>query len=66
MCALSLGRMDAKSALGDLRKYSGTLSAATRACAWAIEKMTGEKAPTLPPPGQVEIEGWFLKPIPAS
>ncbi len=61
MCAVGIGRMDADSALSDLRKYSNSM----RACAWSIEKMTGEKAPPLPEPNQIEIEGWFLSPIPA-
>ena len=61
MCAIGLARMDASSALSDLRKYSDSM----QACAWAIEKMTGEKAPPQPPPGQIEVDGWFLSPIPA-
>ena len=66
MCAVSLGRMGAKSSLDDLRKYSGTLGFGSLGCAWAIEKMTGEKMPPMPPAGQNQIDGWFLSPIPAS
>jgi hypothetical protein len=64
MCAVAMGRMQAKSALPDLRKHSVTQDNAGRACLWAIERMTGEKPPPLPEIDAREIGGWFLMPIP--
>jgi hypothetical protein len=60
-CAISLGRMNAESALPSLRKSSGE-GWVGGACFWAIEQITGEPAPQ--PRGQVQlIDGWFLAPI---
>lgn len=60
MCAVALGRMNAESALGDLRKIA---TSGMPSCYWAIEKMTGEKPPQ--PDGEVvEINDWFLSPLP--
>ena len=60
MCAISLGRMMAESALPDLRQLAAT---SMPACYWAIERMTGE-----PPPEEVThdpaiVNDWFLAPI---
>ncbi|KAA5541855.1 HEAT repeat domain-containing protein [Roseiconus nitratireducens] len=58
MSAVSLGRMEAKSALPVLRQFAGT----NIACRWAIEQLTGEE----PPPIQDVIQnvgGWILAPL---
>ncbi|WP_186775008.1 HEAT repeat domain-containing protein [Allorhodopirellula solitaria] len=65
MCAVSLGRMEAESALPDLREQAGTEAPASRACDWAIEKITGDPVPQFPP-RQRELTGWFLSPIPTT
>ena len=59
MSAISLGRMQAESALPDLRKLAVEGMAA---CYWAIEQMTGEKPPD-PTPQQVTLDDWFLAPV---
>ncbi len=59
MCAISLGRMMAESALPDLRKNA---SVAMPACYWAIERMTGEKPPEFTYDADV-VDDWFLSPI---
>jgi hypothetical protein len=64
MCAVALGRMQAKGATDSLRKYyPGKLSreALSNACGWALEQLTGEK---LPASGTAEVvqKGWFLEP----
>lgn len=65
MCAVSLGRMGAQSALPILRKNAGIAAPPARASDWAIEQITGEPVPVFPP-RQTEIGGWFLSPIPKS
>lgn len=61
MCAISLGRMKAESALPSLRNHASPLPSGM-ACHWAIEQMTGEKPPKLvSKPGSVD--DWFLMPI---
>jgi HEAT repeat protein len=63
MCAVTLGRMKAKQALGTLRKFyvagKPSLDAVNNACGWALEQLTGER---MPPAGTVEVfpGGWFL------
>jgi HEAT repeat protein len=59
MCAISLGRMMAESALPDLRKHA---SASMPACHWAIERMTGEKPPKVTYEATM-VDDWFLTPI---
>jgi HEAT repeat protein len=65
MAAVTLGRMKAAEALAPLREFyrSGvpTLSPVNRACGWAIEQITGEKAA---PPGVIDVveRDWFLAP----
>ncbi len=66
MSAISLGRMKAESAIGDLRKYTAMEGTVTRACYWSIERLTGEVPPPLPGPLTVEIDDWFLAPLPAN
>ncbi|MFK8112351.1 MAG: HEAT repeat domain-containing protein [Rubripirellula sp.] len=62
MCAISLGRMKAEIALGDLRKFAELKTATGVACYWAIEHMTGRKPPDLDPP-RTRYEDWFLMPL---
>jgi len=61
ICAVSLGRMRAESALPVLRKFANGRELVAQACRWAIEQITGEKAVT--PPQQVWGNyNWFLTP----
>jgi HEAT repeat protein len=64
MAAVSLGRMQAKSALPTLRSFTrieGPNRPLGRVCGWAVEQMTGE---VMPPAVDVvsPIMGWFLEP----
>ncbi|MEM6692582.1 MAG: hypothetical protein AAF664_24345, partial [Planctomycetota bacterium] len=61
MCAISLGRMDAKRALPSLRKQSENLWA----CYWAIERIAGDP---MPPPKRktIQVGDWFLTPASGS
>lgn len=63
MCAVSMGRMRAETAIASLRKNAGSEAIPSRACDWAIEQLTGESVPVFPS-RQSEISGWFLSPIP--
>lgn len=63
MCAVSLGRMNAESALPALRKFANTLEDSGLACFWAIEQITGEPSPP-PEAADIVVDGWFLAPIP--
>ena len=66
MCAISLGRMRAKSAVPTLKEYCPqmeyTLIDSANACGWAIEQITGEK---VAPPKVVTYpqRQWFLTPL---
>jgi hypothetical protein len=66
MCAVALGRMNAKERLPSLRKFyldgKYSFNGVNNACGWAVEKMTGEK---VPPPGTQEFPQiqWFLVPL---
>jgi HEAT repeat protein len=55
MCAISLGRIKAKDALGALKKFytagKPSLDPVNNACGWAMEQITGQR---MPPPGTVE------------
>ncbi len=62
MCAIGLGRMEAESALAVLRNYAGGQDPVSRACYWAIERLTGEPLPPLVPIVS-EIGDWFLAPV---
>lgn len=64
MCAIALGRMKAKEAVGSLKKYYPrklTAEPFPNACGWALQQITGE---SLPAAGTVEViqKGWFLEP----
>lgn len=59
MCAISLGRMMAESALPDLRKLA---SPSMPSCYWAIEQMTGEQPPEVVYKPSV-VNDWFLAPL---
>jgi HEAT repeat protein len=58
MCAISLGRMKAESALESLRRQAP----GNRACYWAIQQITGEEPPPIPTLDR-EFSGWFLSPL---
>lgn len=64
-CAIALGRMKAKSALSELRKYyfgEPTVSGFSYATAWSIRELTGEDFP--PPVSKViSTSGFNLEPI---
>lgn len=64
MSAISLGRMNAEAALPSLRKHGKWLGETTgQACWWAIERITDEKRPPLPPPSIDDYGDWFLAPL---
>jgi HEAT repeat protein len=63
-CAISLGRMRAKEAIDGLRvNYPMRLStsAFVCACAWAMERITGQKQ-EIAPVERIYYLGWFLEP----
>ena len=60
MSAVSLGRMQAESALPVLKQFAAD---GMRGCQWAVEQLTGEKPPELKPQ-VVPIDDWFLAPLP--
>ena len=65
MCAIGLGRMKAKSKVEDLRRFAqldNPYSPVGTACLWAVEQITGEKPPQLPPLINYEVN-WFLEPL---
>ena len=62
MCVIAFGRMKIKSVIPELRREAGVVDPVGQACYWAIEKMTGEKAP-LPPPLISRVDDWFLAPV---
>ncbi|TWU40501.1 HEAT repeat domain-containing protein [Novipirellula artificiosorum] len=57
-CAITLGRMNAESALESLRSNANSCGG----CYWAIERITGEPAPD-PGTFTTEIDGWVLEPL---
>ncbi len=62
MVAVSLARMNAESALPDLRQYASISQGSPGlACFWAISKFTGEEMP-VPPTSTVTYSDWFLSP----
>jgi HEAT repeat protein len=62
MAAVSLGRMKVKAALPSLRKHGeGSLDDVSRGCLWAIERLTGEKAPAAVT-REAPIRDWFAVP----
>ena len=62
MCAMSLGRMNAQSALPDLRRARTGGGYVRLACDWAIERMTGETVPQTKR-NATRVDNWFLMPI---
>ena len=62
MCAITLGRMKAKSALPDLRELASPTDTFGRSCHWAIEQMTGEKSPPVTEK-YIRYNDWFLAPL---
>lgn len=64
MSAVSMGRMKAESELPALRKFAaGGGVLVSRACYWAIERMTGEEPPPLEDVPYT-MDAYFLSPIP--
>ena len=64
MCAQSLGRMKAKAALPDLRRFATDFgSQVSFSCHWAIQQITGESSPPTVSPIISDYEDWFLKPV---
>jgi HEAT repeat protein len=65
MAAVTLGRMKAKDSLASLRKYSPDQQMSedviASVCAWAIERITSEKARPATP-RKVTMRDWFLVP----
>jgi HEAT repeat protein len=62
--AISLGKMQAKSQAGALRKFFNPTANSTvdLAIRWSLQELTGQKIP-LPPPGILSKGGWFLEPL---
>ena len=66
MSAISIGRMNAKSGLGALRKFYEEELLSHHiggACRWAIVRITGEQLPPFPKTYDFRESGWFLEPI---
>lgn len=64
MSAISLGRMNAESAVPTLRDFTSyPAGLMSQSCYWAIERITGETPPTVDPPPPVDYGDWFLKPV---
>jgi len=67
-CAISLGRMQAKSQTERMRKYMGPkigIDPTSLATRWAIQELTGETLPE-PEPPPLSRSGWFLEPLDAN
>jgi HEAT repeat protein len=65
MCAVSLGRMKATSALSVLDGFAtaeGPYTEIGQACAWAVEQISGKPRPALAEVTQ-QVIGWFLDPF---
>ncbi|PAY17011.1 hypothetical protein CKO51_23540 [Rhodopirellula sp. SM50] len=66
MCAQSLGRMKAKAAVPDLRRFATEFgSQVSFSCHWAIEQITGQSSAPTVSPIITDYEDWFLKPVSA-
>lgn len=66
MCAQSLGRMKAESALPALQKYAtDSPDVVSLSCHWAIQQITGKVPPEPRRPRPLDYDDWFLKPIPS-
>jgi len=62
MSAVSIGRMKGETALPTLREFAIGGDYTSRACFWAIEKITGEEAPPLVDAAE-PLDTYFLTPI---
>jgi hypothetical protein len=62
MCAVGLGRMNAKSSIDLLRQFAAYGDYVGMACYWSLERLTGEKAPVQEPSTRMML-GWFLQPV---
>ena len=65
-CAISLGRMQAKSQVEPMRKFLGPnteLDPTSMAIRWAIHELTGETLPEPGPPVNYVKSKWFLEPL---
>ena len=65
LAAVTLGRMKAEETLPALRsmiEVEGLQGGAGYACAWAINQITGEEIPDIPP-FIVTEDNWFLTPV---
>ncbi len=63
-CAISLGRMQAKSQVEPMRKFLGPnteLDSTSMAIRWAIHELTGETLPEPGPPVNYVKSKWFLE-----
>jgi HEAT repeat protein len=67
IAAVSLGRLKAKEYVPLFRQRYGNDKeslAVRRACAWALEQITGETLPVLTvPPRKIRYGNWFLEPL---
>ena len=64
MCAVSLGRMDAKSAQNAMTEYAVQTSMLGSATRWGIEQITGEPVPLPPHKATTNTNNqWFLTPL---
>ncbi len=67
MAAVGLGRLKAKEAVPLLRNKARSEKEGIdvrRACAWAVEQITGEVLPAIPTPVREHWHGnWFLVPL---
>lgn len=67
MCAVSLGRMNAKSAQDALAEYAGDNDIVGSATRWGIEEITGEPVPLPPKKSTTNTKNqWFLTPLNAN
>ncbi len=65
-CAISLGRMQAKSQVEPMRRFLGpndSLDPASMAIRWSIHELTGETLPEPRPPVVYVKAKWFLEPL---
>lgn len=65
-CAISLGRMQAKSHVEPMRKFLGPiggLDPTSMAIRWSIHELTGETLPEPDPPVNYVKAKWFLEPL---
>ena len=64
MCAVSLGRMDAKSAQNAMAEYAVQTDMLGSATRWGIEQITGDPLPLPPHKTTTNTNNqWFLTPL---